>query len=364
MADLIKNESSFRPTSPGEVLKKMLKAKEISQTDFAKNIGMSKSHVSDIIHGRISISKQIAEKIGSLLGPNPEFWFNMQTQYLYDLKRLDPSAAEALSSNDQIESFDAVIDVNVIIKRLGLSKIKPSQILEDIKSVIKSISSTNDFNLELSGLFRKSVKTGLDERMAKTWIVIAKYICNQVHVSGVFAKSCEEQLCTKLRMVFNENVNVIDRVTEILSEYGIRFSVVEKVERASIEGFSYVQNGIPSIVVTKRYNKIDNLAFNVMHELGHIFLHLSNNENSSLNIPGEYNVDDKEETANSFAKNALISDDLWENAPSVPMNVFIIQREFTKWARRNNINKWIALGRIAQETGMYKFKDDNQRKIG
>jgi HTH-type transcriptional regulator/antitoxin HigA len=358
------NEDTFKATSPGDVLKKMLKAKDLSQTDFAKNVGISKSHVSDIIHGRISISKQIAEKIGNLLGPNPEFWQNLQMRYNYDLQRIDPSAAESLKTNDSLSSLDNVFDINTIIKRLNLSKMNPKVILEELRTVFKNISSTDNVETELAGLFRKSQKTGLDERMAKTWIVIAKYVNNNVVVTGKFDRNCKESVCQQLCQVFHENKNVLERVSNILSSFGIKFSVVEKVDRASVDGFSFMKNDTPSIVITKRFNRIDNLAFNVMHEIGHIFLHLSDNETSGLNIPGDVGFDKKEEEANSFARNALIPDRIWKNAPSVPMNVFIIQKTYTKWAQDNNFNKWIVLGRISQETGMYKFKDDNMRIIG
>ena len=45
------------------------------------------------------------------------------------------------------------------------------------------------------------------------------------------------------------------------------------------------------------------------------------------------------------------------------INPFLIQRDYTKWAIDNNINKWIVLGRISKETGMYRFKSDSYRKV-
>ena len=51
---------------------------------------------------------------------------------------------------------------------------------------------------------------------------------------------------------------------------GIGFEWVEHEKGASIDGYSFISNGSPYIVVTLRYNRIDNFAFTIMHEIGHI----------------------------------------------------------------------------------------------
>ena len=71
----------------------------------------------------------------------------------------------------------------------------------------------------------------------------------------------------------------------------------------------------------------------------------------------------EEEEANAFASNVLIPQALWRIAPEVPMNPFVIQRRYTLWAEKNHLNKWIVLGRVSHETGMYKFKTDESRLI-
>ena len=126
-----------------------------------------------------------------------------------------------------------------------------------------------------------------------------------------------------------------------------------------------MEDGTPAIVITKRYNKIDNVAFAVMHEVGHLKMHSTskNSENINLAYADEELITKEEREANDFAANALIPEYIWENAPSVVMNPFVIQREYTKWSRKNSLNKWIVLGRVSHETGMYMFKSDKSREI-
>lgn len=40
------------------------------------------------------------------------------------------------------------------------------------------------------------------------------------------------------------------------------------------------KNGVPHIVLTKRYDRIDNFAFDLMHEVGHVLCHYIDGENT------------------------------------------------------------------------------------
>lgn len=154
-------------------------------------------------------------------------------------------------------------------------------------------------------------------------------------------------------------------MTRLCSEYGIKFCVVPKVPHASIDGFAFYCNGIPCIVVTKRFDRIDNLAFAVLHELGHLKLHLIQDGIGKVTVvnPDEEYLVKEEKEANEYAANLLLPDKLWETIPPVKLNPRSIQRVFTKWAKEHNKNKWIVLGRISHETNIYMFKSDDTRRI-
>ena len=40
----------------------------------------------------------------------------------------------------------------------------------------------------------------------------------------------------------------------------------------------------------------------------------------------------------------------------------MIQKKYSEWAAEKGLNKWLVLGRISYETGMYKFKSDESRR--
>ena len=68
-----------RATPPGEILAEMyLKPHGITQQAFADAIGISRKHLSEIIHDRQRLEPEIAAKIARALRTSTEFWLNMQ----------------------------------------------------------------------------------------------------------------------------------------------------------------------------------------------------------------------------------------------------------------------------------------------
>ena len=67
-----------RPNHPGQVVLDILEDIEISQTQFAKILGVSRRTVNQIIQGRRPITVDMAIRIGKAFGNGPELWLNLQ----------------------------------------------------------------------------------------------------------------------------------------------------------------------------------------------------------------------------------------------------------------------------------------------
>lgn len=351
----------FMATHPGQILKNELMERAITQKEFAQSIDMQPSHINEIIKGKRSITMLIADKLEKALGIPSISWVNLQTQYDYDIQAIEKRDLKEIEAKNEIDDYNLSFDVKSIADRLLINIERPFvELLNELKTIL-DLPEPAELQLA-TGKFKKSLKTGLDNRMLMTWVLLAKHQSSKTNVSGIYDKNKNDELILRLKSVFNENKNTIERIQQLFSCYGIKFNVVPKVEKASVDGFSFIDNGTPSIVLTMRYNMIDHLAFDAFHELGHIVLHLNNDSDSKISIEG-YDDDPEEKEANQYAACALIPDELWNTTPKVRMNPYLIQRDYTKWATDNNLNKWIVLGRISKETGMYKFKSDNSRKV-
>lgn len=68
-----------KPTHPGEILRlDMLPALEMTQTEFAERLGVSRLSVSELLHAKRALSPDMAMRIARLTATTPESWLRMQ----------------------------------------------------------------------------------------------------------------------------------------------------------------------------------------------------------------------------------------------------------------------------------------------
>lgn len=355
--------------SPGLLIKAELKDRGISQKLFASALGVGQSYLCDILAGRRRISMQFARKVESLLDIPLRKLMDLQVVSTLVSESRDAEVNRELEYYEKINEIDKLVNVKSL---LNACKCKKNSAAEKIK-ILKTIFGIYDKpQLDLKniskGCFRKSTVTGLDHRMILTWVVIA-YTVSKSHVPvGKFDRCHLLNLCEDVSRLFHRNCDTISQLKTLLSNAGIGFVRIDKLDRASVDGFSFYRDEIPYIAVTCRYDRIDNLAFTVLHELGHLFYGHTNQEVSCINIDirsfDDEISDEREKEADEFAGDMLIKPEIWKSAPTVSANAWAIQHTYSKWAKSKGLNEWIVLGRLSHETGMYKFKSDETRRIG
>ncbi len=73
---------------PGEILlEDFLKPMNISAYRLAKETHIDPKRISDIIHGKRSISADTALRLSKFFGNSAEFWLNLQNHYDLEIKR-------------------------------------------------------------------------------------------------------------------------------------------------------------------------------------------------------------------------------------------------------------------------------------
>ena len=77
------------PTHPGEILlEEFLRPLGLTQSSFARHIGVSAQCISEIVQKKRRITPKIAWLLAQALGTTPEFWINLQS--VYDLAKNRP----------------------------------------------------------------------------------------------------------------------------------------------------------------------------------------------------------------------------------------------------------------------------------
>lgn len=358
------------PISLGELIKKELRERGISQKVFAEALGMRPSHLSEIINGKRPVPDIVIPEIASFVGLPMEKAIEAQVNLQVKNKKEKILPQEDVDAQYVISEYDKIVCVKSLLKAMT-SKVKtPSEALKAIQ-VCYNLPDPQILSNEFEDLgkrcFRRSSKNGLDTRMISTWVIKARKAASEKPIHGLYNSANNDELAKKLSAVFHDNNHTISKVESLLNNYGFGFAIVKKEEHASIDGYSFFENGHPYIVVTQRFDRIDNLAFTVLHELGHIALGHTNTGQTMLSLeenPHDFDfIDNKEVEADKFATDSLIPESIWCLTPKVPLNPFVIQKKFTDWARERNLNEWIVLGRVSHETGMYRFKSNKSRTV-
>ena len=66
---------------PGEVLLMEIEARQLKKSEFAAQLNIQASQLSELLHEKRHISASIAIKLETLLGIDAEFWMRLQTSY-------------------------------------------------------------------------------------------------------------------------------------------------------------------------------------------------------------------------------------------------------------------------------------------
>lgn len=70
-----------KPTHPGEILREdVIKPLGLTVTQAAKDLGVSRKTLSELINQRAALSPEMALRIAKATHTSPESWLNMQTK--------------------------------------------------------------------------------------------------------------------------------------------------------------------------------------------------------------------------------------------------------------------------------------------
>jgi HTH-type transcriptional regulator/antitoxin HigA len=358
----IRQLTSSTTIHPGETLKDELEARNIKQKDFSELIGMQASQLNEILKGKRSINAEMALIIGKALKMDPKTWINLQANYELDLAKVNKNNMARIAAIDEWEKITPYIPAKYFKKQ----EVITGDPLRDIP-IIKSIFNLR-INEDFSGMkqvsfrYRHSKKLAVDKVNLLGWTKLIAYDAARENVKE-FDVACKNDVVTKLREIILINRQTVSKCTEILHYYGIKFIIRENPSQCPVDGVSLWSGDNPTIGMTLRYSRIDNFAFTLFHELGHIFSHLLKNKTKEF-VDVELSMDDndnKEEAeANEFAMNNLIDPNLWETFVNDESR--LQEDSIIKFAHKVKIHPQVVKGRICHELNFYKFKTEKIEK--
>ncbi len=139
-----------RAIHPGEILREELLAREIKQKDFACLIGVSPTHLNEVIKGKRDINRDLAIKLEQQLGIRYESWMRLQDAYYYDTKVI----AERKVKMDEARSL---VGKTVIFESEVQEPVKMSRLAEIVKATRNEQKLTQKALSEMAGVSSRVV---------------------------------------------------------------------------------------------------------------------------------------------------------------------------------------------------------------
>jgi len=88
-------KKNLSPVHPGEILlEEFMKPMNVSQYKLAKELHVSSIRISEIIHGKRSITADTAIRLGRYFQMEAKFWMNLQASY--DLEKVMAKSRDSI----------------------------------------------------------------------------------------------------------------------------------------------------------------------------------------------------------------------------------------------------------------------------
>ena len=250
------------PQHPGEHLRELLAQRGWTQEELAAITGRSRQQIIDIVTRRRGITPEMAVALASAFNHTPSYWLAIDSAY-------------RLSTVN--EPRDAIME------RARLFELAPIKDMQK-RGWLPSAASLDELPAHLKNFFeverldepigfplvtRKTAPLADLTAAQRAWCFRARQLAKGLPTSHAFDDSRLDAAKNKLRKLAayrNEAVHA----AEVLSDFGIRFLVVEPLPGAKIDGAAFWLEDGPAIAVSIRYDRHDYFWFTLMHEFMHI----------------------------------------------------------------------------------------------
>ncbi len=327
----------------GDHVKDELEYRGWTQNDLAEILEKSSKTISELVNNKISINYEWAMLLSSVFKQSPQFWMNLYIDFKNNCVNE--------SKDEENAQRKALIFEKLPIKEMQKKKWFPKfDSIEELITQVKRFVGSEELNFDSFDKEFASVKlrrSNLDnylQRNAITWFAMAKHASNLFPLKSKYEKKKLSLLADNLINYTFETDGVEKFITE-LNYVGVNFFVLEHLQNTYLDGASFL-NGRPVITYTKRHDRLDNFWFTVAHEIGHILLHLNDDNKVFIDViesKEENNVNDEFEIeADKFANKILHVEQILQHFK--PQRKYIQRKAVIEFSQKSKIHKSIIVG--------------------
>lgn len=352
---MTRQEESLMPnwaSPPGDTISDVLQERGWSQGEFARRLGYSDKHVSHLLRGIATLTRDTAEKLEKVIGGSVDFWLAREAKYRERKERLEQEARHKAWSPwlDQIP-VRYLMKMGIIPKLRMTANNKPAIVKELLHFFsVASPAEWESTYVAMEASFRRSQAAQTDIGAISAWLRLGEI---QVEKSGpcpnTFNKTKFKKALKEIRSLTRSRAEIFSpKMKETLWDAGVQLIFVESLPRAQVSGVARWLNKRPVIQLSLFGRTNDKFWFTFFHEAAHILLHSNNAAEKKLvfldNPEAESNDSKHEREANEWAANFLISEEYVKLLPQLKT-----KSQVKQFAKEVGIHPGIVVGRLQHE---------------
>lgn len=322
MENKLNEKHAARVSHPGEILLEELNARNLTQSEFSAIIDRPARTVNEIIKGKRGITPETAEVIAAALGTSPDIWLGMQSEYdLYLLNKKTQNKTEDVRKRSELYGLFPIAD---LIRR---GYIKSRKSVLDLESDVLSLLGTPSldvFKKEQVALYRTS-EGDIVQSYLKSWVLLGKKKATELNNIGQYNKDGLVAFTNKIKD-FSRQEDGIKSIVNELNKLGVRVIVLAHFSKTRVDGAACWIDESPVIILSLRYDRIDNFYFTLLHEIGHIVLHDANKIFVDTDI-FKHSDNTQEKQANEFATCKLGLLSIFKELQHCDLNPSLLKRK-------------------------------------
>lgn len=337
---------------PGETIEDLLDEKGWTKTEFAKRLGYSTKHVSELLAGKVPLTDDVAMALSSVLGSTASFWLEREARYREALKRQE--------AFDELENDAGWLDelpTPWLIKEELVQKYRHGgqQVSEVLRYFgVASVEAWRECYATPGAVFRTSPAFGRQAGAVAAWIRRAELAAEEIKTGPwdpVGFRQCLQELRALTRVTSPEEF--IPALTGACASHGVAVVFVPTPPKCPASGLTMWRRGKALLVLSLRHKANDQLWFTFFHEAGHLLLH----SKKMLFLEGMDGLDEElERQADDFARDILIPGKFSGELESL-RSASSVQR----FAEKIGVHPGIVVGRL-QRDGRIKWSQHNDLK--
>ncbi|GAB4342003.1 MAG: ImmA/IrrE family metallo-endopeptidase [Cyanophyceae cyanobacterium] len=357
---MIKAQQTQRPftpdwiSPPGDTIADLLEELDWTQLELAERLNFSTKHISQLVHGKVTITSDTAVKLSQVLGGSVQFWLNREANYQAELARL--------KHEQQLKQWAPWLDQLPVkfLQQLGIlrsgritDKIKPYLVQESLKffgCASPEVWATRYQRHNLDANFRQSASGQSEKQLGTiaTWLRLGE-IAARHRTAKSFDREKFKQAIKECRTLTQSPESEIQRlVKKLCNEAGVTFIFIPAITGARVSGVARWLNAHTPLIQVSLHGKTnDKFWFTFFHEAAHILFHgkdkifVDNNEDGTQDLGVSSH---EEQEADRWARNILIPEQYADQLIGLKSRAAV-----EAFAKKIGVHPGIVVGRLQYE---------------